>query len=96
MFSALFFDRDFLMQIDEIKKMIEAGMPDSQVSVTGDGSHFEAVVISEVFEGKGMLQQHRMVYETLGDNIENAAIHALSMKTFTPAQWEAAQKRRVL
>ena len=84
------------MQIDEIKKMIEAGMPDSQVSVTGDGSHFEAVVISDVFEGKGMLQQHRMVYETLGDNIENAAIHALSMKTFTLAQWEAAQKRRVL
>jgi len=84
------------MQIDEIKKMIEAGMPDSQVSVTGDGSHFEAVVISDVFEGKGMLQQHRMVYDTLGDNIENAAIHALSMKTFTPAQWEAAQKRRVL
>jgi acid stress-induced BolA-like protein IbaG/YrbA len=84
------------MQIDEIKKMIEAGMPDSQVSVTGDGSHFEAVVISDVFEGKGMLQQHRMVYETLGDNIENTAIHALSMKTFTPAQWEAAQKRRVL
>jgi len=71
-------------------------MPDSQVSVTGDGSHFEAVVISDVFEGKGMLQQHRMVYETLGDNIENAAIHALSMKTFTLAQWEAAQKRRVL
>jgi len=71
-------------------------MPDSQVSVTGDGSHFEAVVISEVFEGKGMLQQHRMVYDTLGDSIENAAIHALSMKTFTPAQWEAAQKRRVL
>ncbi len=84
------------MQIDEIKKMIEAGMPDSQVSLNGDGSHFEAVVISKAFEGKGMLQQHRMVYATLGDNIENASIHALSMKTYTPAQWEEAQKRRVL
>ena len=84
------------MQIDEIKKMIEAGMPESQVTVTGDGSHFEALVISEQFEGKGMLQQHRMVYATLGDNIENAAIHALSMKTFTPAQWQEAEKRKVL
>jgi len=84
------------MQIDEIKKMIEVGMPDSQVSLNGDGTHFEAVVISEAFEGKGMLQQHRMVYATLGDNIENTSIHALSMKTYTPAQWEEAQKRRVL
>ncbi len=84
------------MQIDEIKKMIEAGMPDSQVSLNGDGTHFEAVVVSEAFEGKGMLQQHRMVYATLGDNIENASIHALSMKTYTPAQWEEAQKRKVL
>jgi len=84
------------MQIDEIKQMIEAGLPGSQVSVTGDGSHFEALVISEAFEGKGMLQQHRMVYATLGENIENAAIHALSMKTYTPEQWDEAQKRRVL
>ncbi len=84
------------MQVDEIKKMIETGMAGSQVSVSGDGAHFEAVVISEAFDGKGMLQQHRMVYATLGDNIENAAIHALSIKTYTPAQWEEAQKRRVL
>ena len=84
------------MQIDEIKQMIEVGLHDSQVSVTGDGSHFEAVVISDAFEGKGMLQQHRMVYATLGNNIENEAIHALSMRTFTPAQWDEAQQRKVL
>lgn len=84
------------MQIDDIKAMIEAGLPDSQVSVSGDGTHFEAVVISDAFEGKGMLQQHRMVYDTLGDNIKNESIHALSMRTFTPAQWEEAQKRKVL
>lgn len=84
------------MQVDEIKQMIEVGLPDSQVSVSGDGSHFEAVVVSEAFAGKGMLQQHRMVYATLGENIENAAIHALSMKTYTPEQWAEAQKRRVI
>lgn len=84
------------MQIDEIKQMIEAGLPGSQVSVAGDGSHFEAEVVCEEFDGKGMLQQHRMVYATLGDNIENASIHALSLRTFTPAQWDEAQKRRVI
>ncbi len=84
------------MQIDEIKQMIEAGLSGSRVSVTGDGSHFEAEVISDAFDGKGMLQQHRLVYATLGDNIENASIHALSLRTFTPQQWDEAQKRKVL
>lgn len=84
------------MQIEEIKTMIEAGLPGSQVSVSGDGVHFEVVVVSDTFEGKGMLQQHRMVYATLGDNIENESIHALSMRTYTPTQWEEAQKRRVI
>lgn len=74
------------MQPNDIKQMIEAGLPGSQVDVEGDGYHFQAVIVSDAFAGKSMLQQHKMVYATLGDNM-GSAIHALSMRTYTPTQW---------
>ena len=75
------------MQAEQIKQMIEAGLPGSQVQVFGDdGQHFEAIVVSPDFVGKGMLAQHRLVYAALGDNMRSA-IHALSMKTYTPEAW---------
>ncbi len=75
------------MQAEQIKQMIEAGLPGSQVQVFGDdGQHFEAIVVSPAFVGKGMLEQHRLVYGALGDNMRSA-IHALSMKTYTPDSW---------
>lgn len=75
------------MQAEQIKQMIEAGLPGSQVQVFGDdGQHFEAIVVSQAFVGKGMLEQHRLVYGALGDNMRSA-IHALSMKTYTPDSW---------
>ncbi len=75
------------MQAEQIKQMIEAGLPGSQAQVFGDdGQHFEAIVVSPAFVGKGMLEQHRLVYGALGDNMRSA-IHALSMKTYTPDSW---------
>lgn len=72
------------MDADTIKRMIETGLPGSRAHVSGaDGTHFEAVVISDAFQGKTTLQQHRMVYATLGDSMQSA-IHALSLRTSTP------------
>lgn len=67
--------------------MIEAGMPGSSVEVDGDGTHFEAVIVSNDFEGKTLLERHQEVYKTLGDAMKER-IHALSLKTYTPEQWE--------
>jgi acid stress-induced BolA-like protein IbaG/YrbA len=79
------------MHKDEIKHLIEAGLPGAQAMVSGDdGAHFEAVVVCEDFAGKLPLAQHRMVYATLGERM-HAEIHALSMKTYTPAQWAQLQ-----
>lgn len=78
------------MQPDDIKQLIEAGLPGSQAAVTGDGSHFEAIVVTEAFEGKRLLERHRMVYGTLGDLMQGA-IHALSIKPYTPQEWAAQQ-----
>lgn len=57
------------------------------IKVLGDdGTHFEAIIVSPAFSGKGMVQQHQLVYAALGDRMR-AEIHALSMKTYTPEAW---------
>jgi acid stress-induced BolA-like protein IbaG/YrbA len=69
------------MTKDEIKALIEAGLPDAQVIVRGDdGQHFEAEVVCAAFAGKLPLAQHRMVYATLGERM-GRDIHALQLKT---------------
>jgi len=74
------------MQADELKKIIEAGIPSAQVTVQGDGDHFEATIVSPDFTGKNKVQQHQMVYAALGDLMQGA-VHALSFRTFTPEDW---------
>jgi acid stress-induced BolA-like protein IbaG/YrbA len=82
------------MNEDEIREMIEHGLPGSRVSVTGDGRHFEAVVVHEAFAGKSMLEQHRMVYATLGESFRTDALHALSLKTYSSAEWPAPTRAK--
>lgn len=74
------------MQADELKKVIEDGIPAAQVDVKGDGDHFEATIVSDAFSGKNMVQQHQMVYAALGDLMQGA-VHALSFRTYTPEDW---------
>jgi acid stress-induced BolA-like protein IbaG/YrbA len=74
-----------MIQPDDIKQMIERGLPGARVSVTGDGHHFEAEVVAREFAGKSTLQQHQLVYRTLGGKMGNE-IHALSLRTLTPAE----------
>ena len=73
---------------DQIKQWIEQGMACEQVSVEGDGRHFEAKVVSELFSGKSLIERHRMVYEALGDRMKSD-IHALSLQTHTPQEHTA-------
>ena len=79
------------MQPETIKQLIEEGMPGARAQVVGDGQHFEAIIVSEAFEGLSMIKQHQLVYSALGDRMR-ADIHALSMRTLTPTQWAAMQK----
>ncbi|MDQ2694725.1 MAG: BolA family transcriptional regulator [Pseudomonadota bacterium] len=80
------------MQADDIKRLIEEALPGAQAMVRGDdGVHFEAVVISDAFNGKTPVQQHRLVFAALGGRMEREEIHALALKTFTPQAWQRAQ-----
>ena len=76
------------MQSEELKRLIEVGIPESEVRVSGDGRHFEAVVISDAFTGKNLLQRHRLVYAVLGDRFDTDALHALSIKTYSREDWQ--------
>ena len=79
------------MENETVEALIKAGMPGSRVTVTGDGRHFEAVVVSEAFTGKTPLQKQRLVMATVRPQIESDELHALSIKTFTPEQWEVQE-----
>ena len=71
---------------ESIQVSLEAGLPCDHVQVSGDGAHFEAVIVSQAFAGLSRVRQHQLVYGALGDRMREE-IHALSMQTFTPAQW---------
>ncbi len=75
------------MDPEKVKEIIESGMSTEHLNVTGDGAHFEAVIVSKEFEGKNLVQRHQVVYKALGDSMKQD-IHALSMKTYTPEQWK--------
>tara|TARA_B110000444_G_scaffold174008_1_gene162748 strand:+ start:1736 stop:1972 length:237 start_codon:yes stop_codon:yes gene_type:complete len=71
------------MEQVEIEKLIKAALPDAQVEIidlAGDNNHFSAHVISAAFEGKSRIQQHKMVYDALGDKM-GGILHALALKT---------------
>lgn len=83
------------MTDEEIKAMIESGIPEAEAYVDGDGSHFVARVVSDSFIDCPMIKQHKMVYAALGDSMESA-IHALSIQTYTREAWEKARKLQVM
>lgn len=75
---------------DSIKHNIEDKLPCEVVEVDGDGHHFEALIVSAAFQGKTPVQRHQLVYAALGDRMREE-IHALSMRTLTPEQWQAGR-----
>ncbi len=77
------------METEAVAELIRAGIPNAEVEVSGDGSHFDAVVVSEAFAGLTPIKKQRLVMDTVKPQIASGELHALSIKTFTPAQWAA-------
>ena len=70
---------------ESVRAGIEAGLACEHLEVMGDGQHFQALIVSKLFEGKSRVQRHQLVYQALGERMREE-IHALSMKTLTPAE----------
>ena len=83
------------MEVSQIQQLIESGLSGVDVTVTGDGYHYEAIVIGDCFEGKSMVEQQKMVYATLNEHITSGAIHAVTIKTYTPEQWKKASQFKI-
>ena len=77
------------MTADQLETIIAAGLQCEHLQVSGDGRHWSAVVVSPAFEGKRRIARHQMVYATLGQRMHTHEVHALSMRTLTPAEWAA-------
>ena len=77
------------METTAVETLIRSGLPGAQVQVTGDGSHFDALVVSPAFEGQTPIKKQRLVMDTVRHQIASGELHALSIKTFTPEQWAA-------
>lgn len=78
-----------MMPIAELQTMLEDSFPGGEVHLSSpmnDNNHFRLVIISDRFDGKSMVEQHQLVYQAVGDAMREA-VHALSLKTFTPDQW---------
>lgn len=72
----------------EVEHLIMQGLPAAQVRVQSeDGTHFEALIIAQVFAGQRLLARHQLVYAALGERI-GGEIHALSLRTLTPDEWQ--------
>lgn len=83
------------MQPEDVKAMIEAGMPGAEVMVTGDGSHFDATVISADFEGKPRIKREQMLNAILFAKITSGEIHAFNPKAYTPDEWKTASQMQI-
>jgi acid stress-induced BolA-like protein IbaG/YrbA len=80
------------MTSDELQTIISAALPCDHIELSGDGRHWYATVVSSAFEGKRLIQRHQSVYATLGGRLQTDEVHALSMKTYTPAEWAVLPK----
>ncbi len=83
------------MNPEDVKQRIAAGLPDCEITVTGDGSHFEVVAVGEVFAGLTPVKKQQLVYGTVNDLITSGELHALTIKAYTPAEWEQARKLQI-
>ena len=76
------------MTAQELQDLIGAGLPCAHLQVQGDGRHWYATLVSAEFEGKRLIQRHQRVYATLGNRMVTDEVHALSMRTYSLAEWE--------
>jgi acid stress-induced BolA-like protein IbaG/YrbA len=63
-----------------------------EAHITGDGSHFQAIVVGAMFDGMSRVKKQQTVYAPLMEYIADNRIHALSIKAYTPEEWARDRK----
>lgn len=81
------------MQPSEVRALLEARVDGCEFHIQGEGCNFQVVAVGEVFEGLSPVKRQQLIYAALAEEIASGALHAISIKTFTPAQWQSAPER---
>ena len=76
------------MQAEDVKNLLEAGLESCEITVEGDGSHFDILVVGDVFDGLRAVKRQQVVYGALSEQIASGSIHAVNMRTLTRSEWE--------
>lgn len=77
------------MNASEVKELLEAKIEGSQVTADGEGCNFSITVVADAFDGLNTVKRQQLIYSHLQDAISTGAIHAVTMKTYTPAQFDS-------
>ncbi|MCV2403053.1 BolA/IbaG family iron-sulfur metabolism protein [Marinomonas sp. C2222] len=77
------------MNSSEVKTLLESSLPDCEVLADGEGCNFQITVVSSAFDGLNTVKRQQLVYSHLQEAIASGAIHAITMKTYTPEQYKA-------
>jgi acid stress-induced BolA-like protein IbaG/YrbA len=77
------------MDASSVKVLLQNHMSDCEFHVQGEGSHYDIAAIGDVFDGLRPVKKQQLVYAALTDQISDGSIHAVNIRTFTPAEWQA-------
>jgi len=81
------------MQPNEVKALLESRLEGCEFFIQGEGCNFQVTAVGNVFDGLTPVKRQQLVYAALSDEIASGALHAISIRTFTPTQWENAPER---
>lgn len=79
------------MQTEQIQALLHEQLADCDVTVSGDGSHFDVIVVGDIFQGLRPVKKQQLVYAVLNEYIASGAIHAVNMRLYTRDEWSANQ-----
>lgn len=78
------------MQPSDVKARLESRIGDCEFHIQGEGCNFQVIAVGESFEGLSPVKRQQLIYGALSEEIASGALHAVSIKTYTPAQWQDA------
>lgn len=76
------------MDVATVKALLQNHLADCEFHVQGEGNHYDVTAIGEVFAGLRPVKKQQLVYAALNDCIADGSIHAVNIRTFTPAEWQ--------
>ncbi|MDR5868387.1 BolA family protein [Halomonas koreensis] len=82
------------MHPTEVKALLEGRLDGCEFHIQGEGCDFQVVAVGEVFEGLSRVKRQQLIYGALSEEIASGALHAVTIKTYTPEQWQTAPENK--